>query len=593
MKHILPFLFCLLFSHSFAQSGQDSSAYSEQGIHNLVVFSKMYGALRYFYPSEKLSKIDWKKFLETAIPKVTRAKDENELIREINASCGSKDVFVASDDINHLHKSINGSGKIRYWSRYGYSGDSDWITNGFFGFLYKLFGPYHSKIVSDTKKVQYPDPDSFYSYPVSSGIALHMRHALYKNGNLPEEYISISKKFKKEKSNESTNESTTFRAATAIYITEILRNFFPYPEFVSGDWDSLLSNVLKCAFSDSSNQQFLSSLRVLLSALNDGHAGVLYNNDSLVFKPPLSFVLIDSSIVVKNCEQCDSLGVKIGDMLLKVNGEDALQVLKREERIWSAATAWDKTYTALSNSFLSGIKNSTVNLDFSGEQGLKELQIRRTHLYVKVKPASNGLADEATIDSNIVYLRLAGVKYKTVKKALSGITTEKGIIFDNRGYPNQSPFFLSKLAKAEKMESQKWLVPVFKFPFQQQMEYDTSNWRIPKAKKPIPDSCKVVFLTNYKAISASETLMSIVKYYKVGTIIGETTAGTNGNIVATDFNKTFKFIFTGMKVLNQDGSQFHGIGVVPDIEVKPTIKGIREGRDEVLEYAIEYIKSGK
>lgn len=32
------------------------------------------------------------------------------------------------------------------------------------------------------------------------------------------------------------------------------------------------------------------------------------------------------------------------------------------------------------------------------------------------------------------------------------------------------------------------------------------------------------------------------------------------------------------------------IGIVPDIEVKPTIKGIQEGQDEVLEKAIEMIE---
>jgi len=31
------------------------------------------------------------------------------------------------------------------------------------------------------------------------------------------------------------------------------------------------------------------------------------------------------------------------------------------------------------------------------------------------------------------------------------------------------------------------------------------------------------------------------------------------------------------------------VGIVPDIVVKPTIKGISEGRDEVLEKAIELI----
>lgn len=31
------------------------------------------------------------------------------------------------------------------------------------------------------------------------------------------------------------------------------------------------------------------------------------------------------------------------------------------------------------------------------------------------------------------------------------------------------------------------------------------------------------------------------------------------------------------------------IGIVPDIEVKPSIKGIKEGRDEVLHKALEVI----
>jgi C-terminal processing protease CtpA/Prc len=32
------------------------------------------------------------------------------------------------------------------------------------------------------------------------------------------------------------------------------------------------------------------------------------------------------------------------------------------------------------------------------------------------------------------------------------------------------------------------------------------------------------------------------------------------------------------------------IGIIPDIEVKPTIAGIREGRDEVLEEALRQIQ---
>ena len=39
-----------------------------------------------------------------------------------------------------------------------------------------------------------------------------------------------------------------------------------------------------------------------------------------------------------------------------------------------------------------------------------------------------------------------------------------------------------------------------------------------------------------------------------------------------------------------DGRVMHRIGVQPDILVRPTIAGIRAGRDEVLERAIAYLR---
>ena len=44
-----------------------------------------------------------------------------------------------------------------------------------------------------------------------------------------------------------------------------------------------------------------------------------------------------------------------------------------------------------------------------------------------------------------------------------------------------------------------------------------------------------------------------------------------------------------MRVVKHDGSQHHTIGIQPTIPLKPTIKGIREGRDELLEKALETI----
>ena len=51
-------------------------------------------------------------------------------------------------------------------------------------------------------------------------------------------------------------------------------------------------------------------------------------------------------------------------------------------------------------------------------------------------------------------------------------------------------------------------------------------------------------------------------------------------------------MISGIGVYYPDGEETQRIGIVPDIEVKPTVEGIRTGRDELLERAIEEILKG-
>lgn len=79
----------------------------------------------------------------------------------------------------------------------------------------------------------------------------------------------------------------------------------------------------------------------------------------------------------------------------------------------------------------------------------------------------------------------------------------------------------------------------------------------------------------------------MVKAYKLGIVIGEPTAGTNGNIVRYDSIAGTTIHFTGMRVLNPDRTLLHGRGVPVDILVQPSIEGIIAGRDEILDRAIQ------
>ena len=101
-----------------------------------------------------------------------------------------------------------------------------------------------------------------------------------------------------------------------------------------------------------------------------------------------------------------------------------------------------------------------------------------------------------------------------------------------------------------------------------------------------------VFLTDGRAISYAESVMGYVRDYKLGTIIGGTTAGANGNVASFVVPGGFSIAFTGMRVTRHDGrTPFHTHGVSPDTPLEPTLAGIRAGRDELLERALAALRN--
>lgn len=100
---------------------------------------------------------------------------------------------------------------------------------------------------------------------------------------------------------------------------------------------------------------------------------------------------------------------------------------------------------------------------------------------------------------------------------------------------------------------------------------------------------KVVIIINELTQSQSEfTTMAFRKSPNV-TVIGSNSAGADGNVCHFYLPGNIYTRITCLGVYYPDGTETQRIGIVPDIEVKPTIEGIKAGRDELLEKAIEII----
>jgi C-terminal processing protease CtpA/Prc len=100
------------------------------------------------------------------------------------------------------------------------------------------------------------------------------------------------------------------------------------------------------------------------------------------------------------------------------------------------------------------------------------------------------------------------------------------------------------------------------------------------------------------AILVNETTQSSAEYHTMAfrtapnaKVFGSTTAGADGNVSEILLPGNISTMISGIGVYYPDGTETQRIGIVPDVEIKPTVEGIKNGKDEVLDKALEWIKS--
>ena len=75
------------------------------------------------------------------------------------------------------------------------------------------------------------------------------------------------------------------------------------------------------------------------------------------------------------------------------------------------------------------------------------------------------------------------------------------------------------------------------------------------------------------------------------TFVGTPTAGADGDVTELVLPGGLAVSFSGHGVRHADGRQLQRVGILPDIRVEPTLKGLKEGRDEILDAAVEFLES--
>ena len=180
---------------------------------------------------------------------------------------------------------------------------------------------------------------------------------------------------------------------------------------------------------------------------------------------------------------------------------------------------------------------------------------------------------------------MVSIKNEDVAKIRQSFIDTKGIVIDIRNYPSSHvPFKLGSYFVSKRTPFVIFTAGNINNPGEFTF---TSPYVIPSTGKTYQG--KLIVLVNEVAISNAEFQAMAFKAGNNTTIIGSTTAGADGNVSGIMLPGGLRTAISGIGVYYPDGTQTQRVGIVPDIWVEPTIEGIRQGRDELLEKAIEII----
>ncbi|MFR4162119.1 MAG: S41 family peptidase [Paraclostridium sordellii] len=395
--------------------------------------------------------------------------------------------------------------------------------------------------------------------------------------------------FKNEKAyNNMKYDDSGYKLLSLFRYWNIIEYYYPYKDIIEENWDSVLTEFIPKFIETKDELEYKLAISELATKIHDPHAIVSDTNGTLdKYRgdkyAPIEFGLIENQIVIKNVlpkyEKVCKL--KKGDIVLKINDKDIFEVIKEKSK-----------YASLSKK--SAIVNRLQYELFATSKDSMNLTIKRDDKEItqNVKCYSDTNMfdiDEDShklIDKNIGYINPEKLAEGEIDKIMDKFMDTKGLIVDLRYYPSDFIVYsLGKYLMPKEVTFAKVSIPNQSVPGEfiltEDLKVGSNNKNYYKGK--------VVILMNERSQSQSEFTVMSLRNAPNAKVIGSDSIGTDGNVANFSLPGGVSTLITGIGIYNSDKSQTQRVGIKPDIYIEPTIQGVKEGRDEILEKAIEII----
>ena len=387
--------------------------------------------------------------------------------------------------------------------------------------------------------------------------------------------------------------SVEYRLLAAARVWGVFHYFHPYKYLYDDDWDAVLEEMFPKVENAPNALEYHKAIAEMVAHTVDSHCYMSSPALTEFFgaaPPAVELRWIEDQPVVTRVVE-PGLDVKPGDVLTKIDGEP-WQKRAEELRKRLAASTPQSMMGRVMGALLRGPDGSVVRVSL--RRGGEEREVALTRRSdARLTPYRQG-EPFRLLTPKIGYVDLEKLTNAQVDKMFDAFKGTDAIVMDMRGYPQGTawsiaPRLAEKPGKVAATFRRNLVQPEasqdnpMMLTFQQRL-LDTTGSRY---------AGKTVMLIDDRAISQSEHSGLFYRAANGTKFIGSGTTGANGDTTFFFAPGGIRINFTGHDVRWPDGTQLQRVGLKPDIEVKPTIAGIRNGRDEVLERAVAYLESGR
>ncbi|SHE75221.1 S41 family peptidase [Chryseobacterium sp. OV279] len=373
----------------------------------------------------------------------------------------------------------------------------------------------------------------------------------------------------------------------------LVEYFFPYKYLTDQNWNDVLTEMIPKFLSITNDENYHLTLAELVTKVDDSHA-FLYSpliNANLYGrrKAPVEYMYAEGKLVVTKIltnKLNEETPLKKGDVIYDVNGRTISQMVNSLGKYVPASNSWGKIIKVKSLFLFSNNDSIMVKIERDGQKLSLSTKTYLLKDIVWEKPSAIQKWKFLDADQKTGYVNMGIIEKSDLDDMYRELKSAKSIIFDLRNYPKQTIFPLSRMILPEKS-----IYYQFNFPETDYLSKFYSAKNTIGRKNPDYYKGNVVVLADENTQSQAETTTMMFKQHPKAKVIGSNTSGANGDIIRFKI-ADLDTCFTGLGAYYPDGRETQRIGIIPDIVVKPTVKGILEGKDEVLERALDYIKTG-